>query len=145
MPQIQSVKVVQAPDNDPDLSWLETKLDGDGNIVESVRYSQEDMEQYGKEQVLGWIQEDCQGLKELGETWHMIGIYAEAAVVVCGTIQTIRTPWLWGIESDSEKEHKAGVALEELDSLRGILDALGVELSGYADLATKALMVHVKG
>lgn len=56
-----------------------------------------------------------------------IGIRASATVVVNGTIQTLKTPGLWGIAAESDSGYLSSVAEEELRELTGILDGLGIE------------------
>lgn len=53
--------------------------------------------------------------------WHMVGIRAVAEIVVNDVRQTITSGGLWGIESDSDKEHLAEVGREQLTGLRSIL------------------------
>jgi hypothetical protein len=57
--------------------------------------------------------------------WHMLGIRAEARVVVKDTVQTITSCGLWGVESDSEDDYLKEVGQEELSGLREILLSLG--------------------
>lgn len=59
--------------------------------------------------------------------WVMTGIYAKVDLIVDGTRQKIRTPGLWGIESDSEPSYFKEVAADEYDNLLGILSQLGVK------------------
>lgn len=59
--------------------------------------------------------------------WHMVGIVAKALVVVGNVRQEIRSGGLYGIESDSDKEHLDSIAREELAQLRDILSKLGFE------------------
>lgn len=60
--------------------------------------------------------------------WYVIGIYAEAVLIINGTQQRIRTAGLWGIESDSGDDYFAEVGQEELYTLGGILKSIGVEM-----------------
>lgn len=58
--------------------------------------------------------------------WSYIGIIAKAVVVSAnGTIQTLRSSGLWGVESDSGKDYMAEVARDELANLRAELEAFG--------------------
>lgn len=70
----------------------------------------------------------------------MVGIFVEAEILVPGglydskgepvmTTQTIRSPGLWGIESDSEQSYFREVAGEEIDALIDQLTALGISRS----------------
>jgi hypothetical protein len=63
--------------------------------------------------------------------WHFIGIRAEAEVGVklngsdSWKLDELTSGGLWGIESDSDKDHFKEVAGEELSQLRKILEAYG--------------------
>ncbi len=58
--------------------------------------------------------------------WGMIGIWAEAEVVLTGnTVQHIRSGGLWGIESDSDNDYLDQVECEQLAELREQLFAIG--------------------
>lgn len=58
--------------------------------------------------------------------WHMTGTYAVAEVVLANdVIQTLRSPGLWGTESDSEASYFAQIEQEELAELREQLLAVG--------------------
>ena len=57
--------------------------------------------------------------------WNFIGIIAKAEIITeSGTLQTIRSCGLWGIESDAGS-YLDEVGKEELENLRGELTALG--------------------
>ena len=62
--------------------------------------------------------------------WHCIGVRARAAFLIdLGhgvLIQTVESPGLWGIESDSDPEYLDQVFAEEARTLRGILAQLNV-------------------
>lgn len=77
MKRIARIVIKRVADPDPDLSWLKTEMQ-DGRIVNSCRYSDTDIEKHGLDQVVKWIEADHQRLAEFGQTWHMIGIFAEA-------------------------------------------------------------------
>jgi len=57
--------------------------------------------------------------------WCMVGVVAVAEVEVNGARQTIKSPGLWGIESDSGEDHFKEVGEEQLSELRAILRELG--------------------
>jgi hypothetical protein len=63
------------------------------------------------------------------DDWHFIGIQARAHVLLVrngtGTIYTLESPGLWGIENDSGEEYLAEVFAEECSTLRDDLKALG--------------------
>jgi hypothetical protein len=58
-----------------------------------------------------------------------VGVVAEADVVIEGTVQTLKSGGLWGIESDSDEAYIEEVALEEYNGLRDVLKAVGVSTS----------------
>lgn len=65
--------------------------------------------------------------------WGYVGIYARARIltgIVRGgyaSAQTVRTPGLWGIESDSDEDYFAEIAKQELTDLGAILVELGFD------------------
>jgi hypothetical protein len=98
--QIESISIVTEYDQENDYSYLE-----------------QDMFQ------------DAEGLKvkaqfDAGDR-YMVGVYAKATVMVNGTYQIVRTPGLWGIDSESGADYFEEVGNEELDNLRGTLIELG--------------------
>jgi hypothetical protein len=62
--------------------------------------------------------------------WHMIGIQASATFLIpLGghyVTQTVTSPGLWGIESDSDEEYFDQVFADECANLTDMLQALGV-------------------
>ncbi len=65
--------------------------------------------------------------------WCMMGVWAQAEVIVNGTVQRIRSGGLWGIESDSDAAYFRTVAHDELCSLRDTLAELGASKKALAD------------
>jgi len=109
MKRITKVAIKRVIDPSPDLSWLETKIE-DGKIIDSCRYTDKDIAQYGFEQVRKWAENDHRRLAAYGETWHMIGIFAEAAIQTSedGKIwlcNAIRSSGIWNVEADSNEEY----------------------------------------
>jgi hypothetical protein len=98
-PQVQRFRVLIEHDADPDVSYLE----------------QDEFE-------------DRLAAYKRGE-FGFVGVRVEAEVVIEGMIQTLTSPGLWGIESDSDKEYIAQVAGEEYAALRDVLKAVGVSTS----------------
>ena len=98
---------IEEPDPHPDLSWL----DPDANPA-NAEANAERLAAY-----------------RAGE-WHCIGIRAQAAFLIDlghgALIQTVESPGLWGIESDSDPEYLDQVFAEEAQTLRGILAQLNV-------------------
>lgn len=128
-------------DEDPDLSYLETKYDEDAQyIIESARYTNDDVKEFGWEKVKEWIDQDHQRLDDYNRGyWRCHGVKAEALVYI--PVQTVftqnktevhfvrhyvRTPGLWGIESDSEDAYKREVAEDELYILMDMLKTMGI-------------------
>jgi|HubBroStandDraft_1064217.scaffolds.fasta_scaffold53842_3 hypothetical protein len=58
--------------------------------------------------------------------WRMVGVYAEVEVVVAGTTQTIRTPGVWAVESDSDRSHFKDLGEQEHGELVAILAEMGI-------------------
>ena len=62
--------------------------------------------------------------------WRCIGIRARATFLIglgrAAMIQTVESPGLWGIESDSDPDYLDEVFAEETQTLRGILGELNV-------------------
>jgi hypothetical protein len=110
-PAVKAVRIMSAVDESPDLSWLE----------DESRYKGEPPRMVAK-----YLAQDQERLRTYGDQWWMIGIWAEADVVVDGVIQKIRSGGLWGIESDSDKSYFQEVAGEEYRALVDILKQIGV-------------------
>jgi hypothetical protein len=66
-------------------------------------------------------------------SWHLIGIQAAANVLIplgCHLVtQTVTSPGLWGIESDSDEAWLDEVYAEECASLIAMLSAIGVTVT----------------
>jgi hypothetical protein len=61
------------------------------------------------------------------QEWQMVGVYAQASIVVAGIIQTVQSGGLWGIESDSDGSYFAEIEAEQLSELVTVLEELGFE------------------
>lgn len=53
-----------------------------------------------------------------------IGIYAVTEFVVKGTVQTLRSAGLWGIEDDSSEGYLQEIEREEIANLQEIVEAI---------------------
>lgn len=137
-PELLDVKVETVPDEDPDLSYLENEYDSlSQTVVTSCRASQADVEKYGWETVKGWLDKDAERLASYGRAWGMLGVQATGELHIPhdswtskGTdrgwiIQTLTTPGLWGVESDSDQSYLDEVGAEEVETLWGMAEALG--------------------
>ena len=69
--------------------------------------------------------EDRKAQFERGE-FGFVGVRAVADVVIEGTVQTLTSGGLWGVESDSGEEYLVSVAVEEYEQLRRVLKTVGV-------------------
>ena len=76
----------------------------------------------------------------------MMGCIAEAEVeyLVGNTgnlrLETLSSSGLWGIESDSDDEHKTSIAWQELDDLMAHLEKFGVTIpKDWNDLVHEAI------
>lgn len=111
-PTCTMISVLRLDDSDPDLSWLDQTDDEMGE---------------------GFEAQAAERKASYGDDWEMIGIRATAQVLIpmggASNMQTIESPGLWGVESDSTDEYLHQIEDEQLDELRGILDALGIDHS----------------
>ena len=72
---------------------------------------------------------DYQRMEEYGYFWDSLECYAEAVVEVCGSMQSIRSTGLCGVESDSDPGYFEVIKEAEMDHLYHILAALGIKCS----------------
>ena len=153
--RIESVKVVRESDDSPDTSYLGEYTDRaelwaiereSGEYVANLPEDHEPPargrdyryflpyaggEEQGTEDYQKYGLQDFARMEALERCeWGYLGIYAVAEVIVCGTLQRVRSAGLWGIESDSEDGYFAEVAEEELAQLADILGEF--TLSGRA-------------
>jgi hypothetical protein len=110
--EIREIAVKQEPDETPDVSWLEPDSGRYDNVTPaSVRET--------------YRRQDAERLAAFNrDEWHMIGVYATVELDVKGTVQTIRSPGIWGIESDSNVDYLAVVGREQLEELAEIVREL---------------------
>lgn len=133
-------------DDDFDFEEFQTKYefkydyDDDDNekivglkIIESTQYSQEEADKDWK-QVFEYIKEDERRMDDYGRTWYVFGIRAVAVLhfpeenTESMIIQRIRSPGLWGIESDSEKGYFREEELNQISILLDMLAQMNVEV-----------------
>lgn len=74
-----------------------------------------------------YVEQDYRRHERFGRDWYTIGIIAKAEVQLAGSslTQTLRSPGLWGIESDSGEDYLRSVEREELDAISLELRAIG--------------------
>jgi hypothetical protein len=58
--------------------------------------------------------------------WSMVGVRAEVEVAIAGTVQTIRTPGVWAVESDSSQSYFNELGTQEYAELLVILAEMGI-------------------
>ena len=87
--------------------------------------------------------EDMERLESHGDTWHLMGVWAEADVIIDGTPQTLRSLGCWGIESDSGEMHLREIMDQEIADLGGVLKELALsEFEGMADDAIENALIN---
>lgn len=133
---MEEIEMEKLTDDCPDLSWLETKYDyddetGELTIIDSCRYSQNDVKTHGSKTVLDWILQDHSRLESYGQSWYMIGIRAKTTVKIPVNgvpgnfiLQEFTSPGLWGIESDSDSKYFQEVFEGEKQILLEMLEAM---------------------
>jgi hypothetical protein len=98
-PELQAIRVLVLPDEDPDTSFLDQGEFSDRKAA----YRRGD--------------------------FSFVGVRAQAEITVDGILQTIVSGGLWGVESDAGDAYLLEVAGEEYHDLRRILKTLGVPTS----------------
>lgn len=96
MPNTAQIITHRIPDEDPDTSYLEQE--GFEDRLESYRRGD----------------------------FYFLGIVAKTQIAVCGTIQTLQSGGLWGIESDSDESYLQEIEREQIAELQ----AIEAELTG---------------
>ncbi len=82
---------------------------------------------------VSWLDDDRRLAAFHDGTWHMIGIQAAATFLIpLGghfVMQTMSSPGLWGIESDSGEAYLDEVFTKECQNLADMLAAVGVTVT----------------
>lgn len=143
--QIDNIKVERLIDEYPDISYLETKQDEQGNIISSCKYTQEEYLR-NPEQVQGYIDEDNRRLEQFhNNEICMIGIQAKTEVSYSlnkqgdRRIERFTSSGLWGIESDSEESYLEEIQKEQIEDLKEHLRRFNVDLGNFEELTQQAL------
>lgn len=98
-------------------------------IIESSQYDQSSADNDWK-QVLRWIKEDEARMDAYGRDWYMMGIQAVATLhfpmrnTESSIIQRIKSPGIYGIESDTEDYEKGFFKQNEEVEIVTLLDML---------------------
>ena len=116
------------PISEPD--WLLTTIDGN-RVVQSMRYGDADVAEYGIERVRAWVAEDRQRYEAWRrDEWGFLDLRLVAVVEVSadglriGTLE-VDGPALGGIESDAGDEYVKTVVGELLEEFRPDLAGSG--------------------
>lgn len=133
-PRVDYIRVKWILDEQPDMSYLETKLSEDGKtILSSMRYSQEELNEHPI-RTKRYIKEDMQRLEQFNSGELCVyGCIAEAEVSYPVNangdrrIQKFTSGGLWGIESDSDREYREETAKEQLEDLKEHLERFNIE------------------
>jgi hypothetical protein len=105
-------------------------------IIKSDQYDQESADKDWK-QVLEWIEEDERRMNAYGRNWYMFGIRAVATLhfpmrnTESSIIQKIKTPGIYGIESDAEDSFFRENEEMEIAILLDMLENMHVEVPDY--------------
>lgn len=140
MKRILSVKVRREMDTSPDLSWLGeyASTPGDGYAIDrkergdqergTYRYFRTSGNYKGEPQadIEKYTEQDYKRMEAFNSCqWCMVGVFAEAEIVLTDVAQTIHSGGLWGIESDSDDAYFTEVEETELEGLRTQLKEIG--------------------
>ena len=137
--EIVSINTYWVEDENADVSYLETTAEehygenGSAWSHISDELKAKTKKEYGSiwKACEEYARKDAERLAafERGE-WHMKGCRAEAKVSIGGTLQTIKTAGLWGIESDTVAEYFALVEKSEVEDLIKMLASMGFSTEG---------------
>lgn len=127
---IQRIEPRVAPDLTSDANWLLTTMDGD-HIVDSVRYSDFDVAEYGIDKVRDWIADDTERYAAWQrDEWGFLDMRLVAVVAVQAAGQQVGTleidgPALGGIESDAGDDYMTEVVGDLAAEFHAELEAVG--------------------
>jgi hypothetical protein len=119
------------------LDYLVTQYNADTKtIIKSDQYSQNDVKTYGWNEVYKWIQQVKERIEEFnkGNIWmEYVKAYAQIAIFHPWSnsfrMLNIDSSGLYGIDSDSEENHKLEVENEQVADLLDILKAFHIDLT----------------
>lgn len=132
--EVKSIVVKAIVDENPPLDYLGKYSNDPG--PEGKTIDRQERGDLGRGQKRYFIAESDGAADELYERMEKFqhghltthGIVATAAVSVGGTVQTIESGGLWGIDSDVDEDYANEAACEELDELYIILKNLTVDI-----------------
>jgi len=124
--EILNIKIVSEPDYDPDMSYLgEFSNDHKPGCIEHEPNDNRSYPYFHPANTEFANEDYKRMLAYENGLWNMISIHAVAEIKINDTLETIRSGGLYGIESDSDKEHFMEVGAEETCELRDMLKELG--------------------
>lgn len=116
-----------------DAESLLTEYDDESQeILKSVRYSNEDVANFGWGQVLEWISEDKVRYDDFGHKWWYVGLQVEAEIVISTdespiyTSQTLKGGYLGGVESDGIESAMGCYGPDYIQEMAQMLGVLNV-------------------
>lgn len=131
MKKIESIRIVAEHDSDPDLSYLGEYA----STPEEHHIDRQERGDCGRNEFRffnagcgdpDYIEQDYARAENYNRgEWSMIGVRAVAEITINGISQRIKSPGLWGVESDSDQEYLNEIGREELSQLRDMLAELG--------------------
>jgi len=131
--ELNDVALLVQPDEHPPLDYLGEYRDTPGDDARTIdRNERGDM---GRGEFRYFVSEQAEYAEENYQRMERFargelasyGIRAEATIAVGGTVQTVESPALWGIESDTGRNYARTVASEQLQHLSDLLDALDID------------------
>lgn len=131
---LENEEIYEAADNSKEIKELKDKLDN--LILHECPHSSREYNYFkpyaggeleGSDNYIKYGKQDFERMEGLNNSnWCFIGIIAKTEIrAKSGTLQTITSGGLWGIESDSGKDYLDQVGKEQLEGLRKELESLG--------------------
>lgn len=131
--QLEAVAITVESDDHPPLDYLGTYQDEPGPDDRTIdRRKRGDHRRgtfrYFVSEVADHAEENYERMERFmrGELVSY-GVKAEATFSVDDTVQSIESPGVWGVESDTGENYANAIASEQLERLAKILDEFGVE------------------
>lgn len=139
-PTIREIQIKTVIDNDVDLSYLGEFTHHAGPEDRTIDRFERGMPSdsahryfvaaHGPEETgnPASVEQDWVRMEAYGDEWWCLGIKAVAQVEVNGTVQTLSSAGLWGVQSDAPADYLSEIASNELAELCDTLETLGIEV-----------------
>jgi len=126
-PFIQKITINVMIDDDPDLSYLEQDYKDTEDLNEREKYKEQD-----KERLDAYYR----------GSWNTVGVKASCEVLIpignkSFMTQKINSGGLWGIESDSDKEHIEEIKQEQIEELKRHLKLFNIDIPENVEIEDK--------